>query len=453
MAKRQKKQLKLDQVGIVDNRKPTAAAPISQQSADKLILRFIVDSLSPVSHVEHPSFLALVHGLAPHVNVCSRWTLSRRILDENKEMKSNIQEVFKSTSTICLTADAWSGFRNRRSFLGVTGHVLSDDLRRQSFALACRLFTGSHTYDRIAALLCKVMKEYAITVDKVICCVTDNGSNFVKAFREFQVELNDHGGTDDDEDESDNDNLIDQVQTDLHELLNSNNFLHQTDTNADVSHELDAENSPERENEDDQNSSGISDEETDDNPMTLPPHQRCASHTLNLVGSNAPTVTAKANAKYRSLLHSSNGKLSAIWNKVNKQISNEIMSDILGCQLLTPVPTRWNSYYDARRSLLFHSSDKLEAVCKALDLPCFKEQELAFLKEENRVLTPLAESLDRLQGQTNPESYMGFLFPTLFQLRHQYGILMADTSLKFCSPLATNILVDINNRFKVSSSF
>lgn len=106
--------------------------------------------------------------------------------------------------------------------------------------------------------------------------------------------------------------MIDQVQTDLHELLNSNNFLHQTDTNADVTHELDAENSPQRENEDEQNSSGISDEETDDNPMTLPPHQRCASHTLNLVGSNAPTVTAKANAKYRSLLHSSNGKLSAI---------------------------------------------------------------------------------------------------------------------------------------------
>jgi len=171
---------------------------------------------------------------------------------------------------------------------------------------------------------------------------------------------------------------------------------------------------------------------------------------LNLVGSNAPTVTAKANAKYRSLLHSSNGKLSAIWNKVNRQASNEIMSDILGCQLLTPVPTRWNSYYEARRSLLLHSSDKLKALCEALDLPCFKEQELAFLKEENCVLTPLAESLDRLQGHTNPESYMGFLFPTLFQLRHQYGKLMADTSLKFCSPLATTILVDINNRFKVS---
>lgn len=49
------------------------------------------------------------------------------------------------------------------------------------------------------------------------------------------------------------------------------------------------------------------------------------------------------------------------------------------------------------------------------------------------------------------ELYMGFLFLTLFQLmRHHYGKLMADTSLTFCSPLATTISVDINNRFKVS---
>jgi hypothetical protein len=265
------------------------------------------------------------------------------------------------------------------------------------------------------------MTEYALPVDKVICCVTDNGSNFVKAFREFRVEIDDTA--DDDEDEADNVDLTDDVvQTDLHELLNANN-LHQSDMDASVSHEVNEVRL--QENDGVQNSSGISDDETDesdDKPVILPPHQRCASHTLNLVGSNAPIVTAKVNAKYRSLLHSSNGKLSAIWNKINKQQSNEIMSAMLGCQLLIPVPTRWNSYYDARRSILLHSSDKLEAVCKALDLPLFKEQELAFLKEENRILTPLAESLDRLQGHTNPESYMAFLFPTLFQLRHEYTV-------------------------------
>jgi hypothetical protein len=423
--------------------------PLTQKEADKLILRYIVDSLSPISHVEHPSFVALVSSLAPHVKVCSRQTLSRRIRDEDKVMKSGIEEALRSASSICLTADAWTGFKNRRAFMGVTGHVLNDNLRRKSFALACRLFKGSHTYDRIAQLLHKIMKQYGIPVDKVITCVTDNGSNFVKAFREFHVELN----SSDQEDELD-DSSSDIDQIELFDVMESSN--EQTQTNPDVNvaaANVDGNDDgiDEAEGESDDDEMG-SDSDTEEQ-IVLPAHQRCASHTLNLVGCNAPTATAKLNGKYRSLLHSSNGKLSAIWNKVNKQQSNEIISASLGCQLITPVPTRWNSYYDARRSFLLHSVDKIDALCKALELPCFKEVEIAFLKEENRVLTPLAEGLDRLQGHTNPESYMAFLFPTLFQLRHQYSKLTSDQSLKFCSPLAVQILGDISSRFADYFSF
>lgn len=97
-------------------------------------------------------------------------------------MNLEIQELLKFSSSICLTADAWTGFSNRRSFLGVTGHILGNDLKRRSFALACRLFPGSHTFDHIARLLSNIMKEYSIPVEKVICCVTNNGSNFLKAF-------------------------------------------------------------------------------------------------------------------------------------------------------------------------------------------------------------------------------------------------------------------------------
>jgi hypothetical protein len=43
---------------------------------------------------------------------------------------------------------------------------------------------------------------------------------------------------------------------------------------------------------------------------------------------------------------------------------------------------------------------------------------------------------------------MGYLFSTLFQLRHQYSENVADESQKFWSPPATNILADINHRFK-----
>jgi len=75
-------------------------------------------------------------------------------------MKSEMQDLLSSSTSICLTADAWSGSRNRRSFLGVTGHILmSDDLKTKSYVLTCRLFTGSHTYYRIAKLLSRILKD------------------------------------------------------------------------------------------------------------------------------------------------------------------------------------------------------------------------------------------------------------------------------------------------------
>ena len=65
-------------------------------------------------------------------------------------------------------------------------------------------------------------------------------------------------------------------------------------------------------------------QEQDDDLIILPAHQRCASHTLNLVGCSSHPQAAKLNAKYRSLMHSSNAKLSAIWSKANSPKSNEV---------------------------------------------------------------------------------------------------------------------------------
>lgn len=194
--------------------------------------------------------------------------------------------------------------------------------------------------------------------------------------------------------------FLDNLQT-----ANNGQLSGTVDNNMSNDGVSDAHHSDEDENDDK--------DEAADETIVLPPHHRCAAHTLNLVGCNASSATAKTNAKYRSLLHSCNAKLSALWSKVNRPLSNEVISAMLGCQLVTPVTTRWNSYYDACRSLLLHSAEKLDALLKALQLPCFKEAELAFLKEGNRVLTPLAECLDRLQGDASPESYMAFLYPTL----------------------------------------
>ena len=133
---------------------------------------------------------------------------------------------------------------------------------------------------------------------------------------------------------------------------------------------------------------------------------------------------------------------------MNRPQSNECIQAVLGCQIVTPVATRWNSFYDARRSLLQHSPAKLDELYTSLQLTVFKDIEIAFMKEDNDVFSHLAQGLDRLQGDLNPESYMGFLFPTLLQLQHTYEQLTTSSGLKYCTPLASAILDDINTRFQ-----
>ena len=43
---------------------------------------------------------------------------------------------------------------------------------------------------RIAQLLEDIMNEYNILLEKITSTVTDNGGNFVKAFKEYGVKIN-----------------------------------------------------------------------------------------------------------------------------------------------------------------------------------------------------------------------------------------------------------------------
>lgn len=88
-------------------------------------------------------------------------------------------------------------------------------------------------------LLAKWQRPFVVPL-QITSTVTDNGSNFVKAFKRYQpVE---------EEDDEDDENEV--TFTDINDVL--------------------------------QNSGGDDDNEVDV-VITFPPHQRCAAHTLNLV--------------------------------------------------------------------------------------------------------------------------------------------------------------------------
>lgn len=79
----------------------------------------------------------------------------------------------------------------------------------------------------------------------------------------------------------------------------------------------------------------------------LPPHQRCAAHTLNLIASK-DLVEAISKVPVGRLHNSAVAKCAALWNKAHHStVAADAVLSIANMKLLVPCVTRWNSEYSA----------------------------------------------------------------------------------------------------------
>ncbi len=200
---------------------------------------------------------------------------------------------------------------------------------------------------------------------KVTSAVTDNGSNFVKAFAMYQPE----SLSDDDNDDHDDDEV---TFTDVADVLNT----------------------------------------AAEEGIVLPLHQRCAPHTLNLISCNDVDKWLVSNPGTKALYRSSTGKCTALWNKTSRStLAAEVVSDVVTKKLLVPCTTRRNSFCDAVARIVEIPMTDLSAISDRLQLKSISDRELHFLKEYCATMKPLTVALDILQGEEN--CYFGTLLPTL----------------------------------------
>jgi len=248
----------------------------------------------------------------------------------------------------------------------MTCHWIEEDtLERRSAALACARIKGRHTFDVLAAKMTEIHAEYKLQ-HKVRATITDNGSNFVKAFREFQTP----------EDVA-ADDLDDEIR-----------FL-----------DMDA----------------VLEMQGDEEHFFLPPHQRCAAHTSNLIATNEVDKAA-SNGPFRKVYRSAVGKCASIWNKAQRStVSAEAVQEIANMRVTVPCVTRWNSEYDTISKLTGLREDQLTDICGKLGVTKLHPHEVTFLREYVEVLQPLSHSIDLLQGEKR--CYLGFLIPTILSLK------------------------------------
>lgn len=138
-------------------------------------------------------------------------------------------------------------------------------------------------------------------------------------------------------------------------------------------------------------------------------------------------------------------KCSALWRKVQRPKSSEIIVSVLGRQLQKPVPTRWNSMYDSIKVLLSKKT-MLSTLCQKLEVPRFSEADLEHLEKYMSLLQPIAEGIDFLQGENG--IFFGFLIPTLATIKTKYlKILSKDFNNDFAE-LGWELIKALEKRFE-----
>lgn len=272
-------------------------------------------------------------------------------------------------------------------------------------------------------MLDSIHNDYNLDSTKVIAViatVTDNGSNFIKAFQEFGITMNIFNSAD---------------------LAEDDGETYTLDSNA-------------------------NDEETDfflsDNSdiqllnLTLPSHLRCASHTLNLcVTSDANRVLqnrdTEGNYTLISDIHQRTiKKCNLLWNAANRPKSAEVLHKILGHTLSRPGITRWNSLYDALKQI-YSIKEKNLQLHRAFNLRNpLSDDEFEYIKEYLTCSIPIAEALDILLGEKN--IFYGILVPCLMALRKKLEKL-GGSSQRYCGDLVVTYLNSVRKRFQDFSAF
>ena len=105
----------------------------------------------------------------------------------------------------------------------------------------------------------------------------------------------------------------------------------------------------------------------------LPPHQRCAAHTLNLI-STTDAEKAEADPNYKRLSRSTFSKCSALWNKNSRSVQvAEMVKEKCGSSLIKPNATRWNSIFMAvqhlNRVIKEKGENVIHSICSLADIP------------------------------------------------------------------------------------
>ncbi|KAG5868429.1 hypothetical protein JTB14_029045 [Gonioctena quinquepunctata] len=248
----------------------------------------------------------------------------------------------------------------------------------------------------------RITDEHIELKQHLIRTTTDNGSNFVKAFVQFGSEID----------------ILPELPCDL-----------ESGSDPDIANLL--------------NPNSEEDDEYDDLEFISVENKLNAPDRLHKDADAALQITV-FKTPYRSAL----AKARTLWNQQSRStVAADSIHAELGRRLVLPNTTRWNSLYDAivvLNGILETKRPSLHRVMTRLKIPTFNDQDVTVMKEYAKVMAPVANALDRIQGEA--QAYLVSLLPTIAATVYKLKNIRSKGLVNFTA-LANALLNGIEKRF------
>ena len=151
---------------------------------DKLTI-MIAKLMLPFSLVDSTEFRDFVGSLNPRYRVPSREYISDTAIPKKyNQMKAIVMSDLQKANGISLTTDAWSS-NTMDPYLSLTVHFITPSWTLQTYCLRTIYMPESHTGENLAVMIRNILREYEVTLDRVVSITTDSGRNMVKACDEL----------------------------------------------------------------------------------------------------------------------------------------------------------------------------------------------------------------------------------------------------------------------------
>ena len=146
----------------------------------KLLERFIVKALLPISTVDCPEFRKFISPIGPNFKTPCRQTMKSMIIEDYKQEKEKIKQKLVEVDSIALTFDEWTSV-SAKTFLSVIAHFKSGQVLKE-ILLSFVNMSGKTSAENIAEAIRKTVHDFNIA-DKIVSITTDNAANCTAAVR------------------------------------------------------------------------------------------------------------------------------------------------------------------------------------------------------------------------------------------------------------------------------